>query len=270
MNQQQLSVTYMAPRYQSNLVESYGVQCTAYLTKIGAIDYIGYMTDEEVVENINKSVGAIDTADTDFWTAWQELQISDLVENAVSQAQKALPLVDTPVRCFIFPWKGDKESVSIFDGVSAVAPHNSVIHLFIDPTHVSGHQPVIETVVHEYTHLYYYQTSSHHGEYTLYEHMLMEGIAEVFREEIVGGEPAPWAISLNKQEATAVMQNISAQLRGTEEEVWSPILFGRGDYKRWTGYSVGYHVVQQERANQSEDWPTLIDRLRTTQPTLRI
>jgi len=262
---QLLPVIYKAPTPTGSL-SGYGAECVSYFTKIGAIDYIGYVTDEEFIEKVEEFAGGLEKDNAAFWKAWSSLDLSTVIEEAVAKAFKSLPLTEEIIHFFIFPWSADRDSVADFGGVSAVAPHASVVHLFIDPTCPGMLRATEETVVHEYTHLYYYQTSDR-DTYALYEHMLMEGIAEVFREEIVGGRPAPWSTALDKKTALDLFKQLKKHLTSTDETLHANVLFGGAGYLKWTGYSLGYHLVRQER-NGAEDWVQFIERLRTERPEL--
>lgn len=245
----------------------YGTQCISHFTEMGTIDYIGYATDDEFIEKVEEFAGGLEKGNVNFWKAWDSLTPATVIEKAVAKAFDALPLTEETVYFFIFPWSADRQFVVDFGGVSAVAPHASVIHLFVDPTYPGMLRSIEETVVHEYTHLYYYQISSH-DTYALYEHMLMEGVAEVFREEIVGGRPAPWSTALDKKTAVDIFVQLKKDLNLTDEVLQSHVLFGGGEYPRWAGYSIGYHLVQQERGDSKENWPEFIERLRTERPEL--
>jgi hypothetical protein len=264
---QLLPVIYKAPT-PTESSNGYGAECISYFTKIGAINYIGYVTDEEFTEKVEEFAAALEKDNTNFWTAWSSLNLSTIIQEAVAKAYKSLPITEENIHFFIFPWSAERDSVADFGGVTAVAPHASVVHLFIDPTYPDIFRATQQTVVHEYTHLYYYQTTGR-DTYTLYEHMLMEGIAEVFREEIVGGNPAPWSTALDKKTALDSFEQLKKHLTSTDETIHANVLFGGAGYLRWTGYSVGYHLVQQERKRDSaEDWVHFIKRLRTERPEL--
>lgn len=268
MNQDSISVIHIAPQPDTVLTESYGTQCASYFNKTREIDYVGYLTDEEFIHHVDKFTATLETNNEDLWSLWNLSSFSSIIEESLIKASSSLRLPDMPVQVFLFPWSGQDVSLSDFGGVNALAPHRNVIHLFINPRYPDVSKSLKETIVHEFTHLFYYQTSDS-SEYTLYEDIIMEGIAEVFREEVVGGLPAVWSTALDERQAKELLDNLSDQLSLTDEILRHDIMFGSEKYKKWSGYSTGYHLVKKWRKAQSDiKWEEFIDYLRTKQPLL--
>lgn len=263
-----LSQVHVAPEADGVVGVSYGQQSVKHFTKSNEIDFIGYMTDEECVAEIDRRAGAVASAPHSFWTAWRELATKDRIEEVVETCQKVLPLLDLPVHFFIFPWVAEAFDLHAFKGVQAVAPHKNVIHLYINP-HAMQERGLMETIAHEFTHLYYYQNADTEN-YTLYEHIMMEGLAEIFREEVVGGEQAPWSVALTYEDASSIYANLTPMLDSRDVTLHQRVLFGDETYHAWTGYSIGYHLVKQEReTHRALAWSAFIAHLRATKAVFR-
>lgn len=226
------------------------------MQRSGSIEYAGYMTDEGLQADLLMRLG--DTVDVYRpLTAEQKKKIGSTIESAMQKSMAVLPLSELPVHVFVFPWFPSTDDRKAFGGVTAVAPYASTLHLFVSP-HRFTYASLKETVVHEFNHLAFYQAQPAQS-YPLAAHMVMEGLAEVFREEVVGGKPAPWSVALTKGKARDALKTLMPLLASKSEKVHAAVLFGNTEYKRWTGYSVGYWFVQTYRKeNPTQTWDELV------------
>ncbi len=154
---------------------------------------------------------------------------------------------------FIFPWLGEKYDTT-FGGVNGFAPYASTIHLFISLTKFSS-QSLKETLTHEFNHavFFYYHKSS--LELNLLETFVFEGLAENFREEVMGGKPSPWSTALNKKQCILTLLSLKQSLHSRKYSLYRNVFFGGKKYKRWTGYSIGYNIIKSFReAYPEKSW----------------
>lgn len=83
---------------------------------------------------------------------------------------------------------------------------------------------------------------------TLLETLVFEGMADAFAVELLGHEPPPWASALSDAELDR-WQRAAEPLyddMGFSFEQW---FFGFGEQPRWTGYSLGFELIQRYLAS---------------------
>ena len=73
----------------------------------------------------------------------------------------------------------------------------------------------------------------------------MEGLAENFRKKVLGGVLPPWTKSLNKKEVISMLSSNVDILNNKNTRMISDFIFGSKKFKKWTGYSCGFHLVQK-------------------------
>lgn len=218
------------------------------LKKDGSIEYAGYLKGKdlyaELVRYLGKKIDAYEPI-----TAQQKQSLEKTIHATVKKCHKLLPHPDAPIFVFVYPWFPKADDAVSFGGVTAFAAYRT-IHLFI-ATHSYTEASLAQTVAHEWNHLLFY---AYHPEqrYTLHARMVMEGYAEVFREELVGGKPAPWALALTKEEARRQYSTLKQKLSSKSVRLYRDIFFGNSTYKRWTGYAIGYRLVKELRKRQRD------------------
>lgn len=244
------------PEIANASVEAIANQIRKDLESDGSIEYAGYMKDDELERDLIQRLGEVEGKTYQRPTVQQLSVIKGIVTDAFQKAWDVLPLSETPAYVFIFPWFPEKNTGKDFGGVNAVAVHDSVMHLFISPT-LFTKRSLLETVVHEYNHLAYYarhQKSS----YTLLEKMLMEGLAEKFREHVVGGEVASWSVALSPIQVKAKLTQLDSRLTSKSRKLADEILFGSDSHQRWTGYAIGYFLVSKYQQKTPVEWENLM------------
>lgn len=214
----------------------------------GSINYAGYLEDDDLQRDILMKIGSFNPKNYRVLTEEEKQNITRKINNSIQKSYKKLLHPEIPIFVFVFPWFPNPEDRNVFGGVDAVAVHESVMHLFIAPDAYTQ-RSLTETIAHEYNHLvfYHYQGAK---KYTLLEHIFMEGLAENFREEVIGGKSAPWSEALNKKEAHKLFLSIYPLLQSKNKRVHEEVLFGSEKYKRWAGYSIGYWFIREFRKKQ--------------------
>jgi uncharacterized protein YjaZ len=111
-------------------------------------------------------------------------------------------------------------------------------------------------VAHEFHHnVYFSYFDWNHGDVTLGEYMIIEGLAESFAAELYGKELiGPWATSLDEDDLAYSIEVMRTELNKKGFATISGYMFGDEVAKaqgyepvgmsHGAGYSVGYHVVQ--------------------------
>tara|TARA_B100000508_G_scaffold60333_1_gene47114 strand:- start:154881 stop:155672 length:792 start_codon:yes stop_codon:yes gene_type:complete len=223
------------------------------LEKDKLIDFVGFAKREYFESFLDNMLFEKNMVDLPLLSEEKRIAIEKEIQETFKTCHKELQHPSSPVMAYVFPWfPGEKQQV--FKGVNALVPFQQVMHLFIDPqTDTQG--TLTKTVSHEYNHLVYYAAHPSQG-YSVYENMIMEGLAEVFREEVIGGDKAPWATALTENEAIEVFKNFKeSELESFDRKKIESVLFGSNEYKKWTGYSIGYWLVKKHREmNQNLSW----------------
>lgn len=226
------------------------------MRKDGSIEYAGYLKNKDLEDALSSKIGGVNIGNYRPVTAKEKEQIARTVRAAVQKCHNTLPYPQTPVFVFVFPWfpAGD-EKVS-FGGVNAMAAYMTM-HIFLDLSAYTN-KSLKETIAHEWNHLVFYR---YHGgkKYTLLDHMVMEGLAECFREEVFYGKPAPWSVALTRGEAKAGYKRLKKFFHSRSSRLRSTALFGSRKFKKWTGYSLGYWIVKSFRkGNSNLTWSEIV------------
>jgi uncharacterized protein YjaZ len=121
------------------------------------------------------------------------------------------------------------------------------ITIFIDPEHKNIleniSKEILKTLAHEYMHASREQKIPWE-ECTLLEALVTEGLAQCFEVEVCGEDPI-YARTLSAYEIQHILKQVTSILN-TNDFDYSGIFFGVGGiYKKWTGYSVGYWLVNE-------------------------
>ena len=183
-------------------------------------------------------------------------KIKKTISLAVAKSHKLLPHPDLPIFVFIYPWLPDKDTAISFGGVTGFTTYYTA-HLFIDMRNYDQ-RSLTQTIVHEWNHLVFYR---HHpeGNYTLKTHMIMEGLAEIFTEEVTGGKPSPWAVALSEKEIKKQFAALKEKLNKRSIALYRNVFFGNREYRRWTGYAIGYKLAKSYRQkNPKVSWEKII------------
>lgn len=153
----------------------------------GGIKFAGYLKEEDLKKDLLRHYENEKIAPQNI-SIKQKTIISKCINNITEKCQKALPHPNFPIFVYIYPWFPGRESQLSFGGVTAFAEYLTM-HLFINLNEYSP-ESIKKTVAHEWNHLAYYRNHTEFP-YSLLTYIIMEGMAEVFREEIAGGKPAP-------------------------------------------------------------------------------
>jgi len=208
-----------------------------------SLAYSGYLDEESLKKAIVEYLGDADINQYKKLSEEQEKKIKTKIEKIVFDSNKILSV---PIKNYILifpylPTEKDKD----FGGVMGVAPYSCVIHLYISPDNWSS-ESLSNTITHELNHtIFYYNHFDNFANYSLIETILMEGLAENFREKVLDNKkPAPWSIALNKEKAFKELESLKLLLISKDKNLHKDVLFGNEKYKKWTGYSVGYWLVK--------------------------
>lgn len=222
-----------------------------------SIDYSGYTDIDLLKQGLLDHVGNGSIEQYKEISEKQKLEIEKTISETIKKCNDKLPI---PTKNFIFvhPYFTTEDD-KVFDGVMAVAVYSCVFHLFVNLNEYSK-KSIENTVAHELNHtIYYYHHYDDFNNYTLLDEILLEGLAENFREQYFNPEVSKWAGALNKDEAFEVLKESKDILESRDQKVIKEFLFGNDKYQRWTGYSVGYWLVKEFiNRNKNLSWDELM------------
>jgi len=182
-------------------------------------------------------------------------KIEKIIKSAVQKCFEQLS--PSSLFIFVFPWFNAKYDKA-FGGVNGFAPYANTIHIFISPAKFST-QSLKETVVHEFNHAVFFYHHQSASKLTLLETLIFEGLAENFREEVIGGKPSPWSQALSKKQCELALLSLKHSMYSRKHSLYRNVFFGGKKYKRWTGYSIGYRIVKSFRKTcPSKSWEEIM------------
>lgn len=259
MNSSTLKVRFYFPRITAALKTKSELAHLIFknLKKDRGINYAGYLNDNALYHDLLLKIGKGDLQNYHSLGARQKRLIADIITKTFSKCQKKLSYPLKLAYIFVFPWFPNAQDNAAFGGVNAVTPYMRTMHFFLDSDNFKTNS-LMETVAHEFNHLVFYYY--HRGKkYTLVEQMAIEGLAENFREDVLGGKRAPWSGALTKSEAGKIFRSLKPLLRSRSSRVYSKVFWGSERYKRWTGYSIGYWLVKEFiKKKPSISWQALM------------
>lgn len=185
--------------------------------------------------------------------------IRSATDESVEKVVNALPPPNFNIAAHFYPWF-QIEDMEIFNGVMGKTFFGSSFHIYLDTKEFTL-QALKETFAHEYNHAIRNQYLSP-NEQTIADAIAMEGLAEHFREDVIGGEPAAWSTALDKSEAKKYLKKLQPDLDKSinNQDLYDEIFYDSGEYPRWTGYSVGYQLVEKFIDNNDlEEWSEIME-----------
>jgi uncharacterized protein YjaZ len=224
--------------------------------KDGTIKYAGYLKERDLREDLLRHVGSRDIILYKPLPEKKKQAIEKDIRTAVKECHQVLPHPDPPIFVFVYPWFPAKSDLLLFGGITALSTYYTM-HLFVNvDSYDRGY--LKETIAHEWNHLVFYRYHPER-EHMLRAHIAMEGFAEVFREEVVGGKPAPWSLALTEVQAQKQFVTLRAKLNVRGMKMYRDVFFGNKKYQRWTGYSIGYRFVKDFRKKHPKlSWEEMI------------
>ncbi len=148
---------------------------------------------------------------------------------------------------YILPMCNEKASKDL-GGVNAFTVEGgNVLYLLIDTKHLGWKKSLEETVPHEYAHMVY---TSKFDWNSILDGIVNEGLAEHFREYVIGGNQAPWSTSLKKSDAIEALNKLPETLLNkfideSNVDLYISYFFGTKKLPDWYGYSLGYWLIDE-------------------------
>jgi uncharacterized protein YjaZ len=186
------------------------------------------------------------------------LKYKNKIEQIINEVvEKCSAFIGRKLSINIFP-SLDSFTLNEIGGCAGFCPAKNTIVILIN--FVNGWEtPLKEALVHELAHAisnYYNELNN-----SLSESLVLDGIAEHFREAVIGGERAPWTLALTKKEAFDLLCKIENILKIRDSNIWQDLFFGGNKYPKWAGYSIGYYLIRDYLKKQKEiNWKFILEK----------
>ncbi len=244
MNNPQFKIETYFPGQKSQTAQDFSNSIIAMMTHDDTLKCAGYFDEEDFRKDL---IFHLDDRNIDQYHLPSSQRISSIkntITSTIIKCHKALPHPDLPIFVFVYPWFPNKDSQKLFQGTTAFATYYTM-HVFVDLNSCTE-ASLRQTIAHEWHHLVFYRFHNER-QCSLLDHIIMEGFVEIFREEVLGGAPAPWSVALSEDESLRQLKSIEEMLNSTSMELYRSVFWGNKEYKRWTGYSIGYNIAKKFR-----------------------
>lgn len=215
------------------------------------INFSHKLTDTNIYGHLLYRIHAKDAQKID------EAGLLDALKKAVKKANKQLKHSNCNILVFT-----DSEKAISEVGVGGLSWKTDWIRIDVDPKHKLGLTKIISKnmpamIAHELHHVRRGKSVGY-GD-TLGEALVTEGLAQSFEEILHPDYEVIYAHHLTKKELEKYWKQAQPLLKSKKYN-HSEWFFGKGKLKRWTGYSLGYDIVQQYlKAHPTENPATLVD-----------
>jgi uncharacterized protein YjaZ len=177
------------------------------------------------------------------------MMVESEIREVISRCQNIVSADKTHI--FLFPTfsKFVRDEMS---GITGFTPWKNTIHVYINFLEKNWKRVLRGTIFHEYCHSVMF---SHHEWNTNLDTLIFEGMAELFREENLGGENPPWISVFTIEKGREIFSEISSRLGESN-------LFDSNtetDLPLWTKYTLGYQIVTSFRKKHPNiSWSDLV------------
>jgi len=148
-----------------------------------------------------------------------------------------------PLNIFIFPTQVPGV-LKEMGGVNGFTPYKNTIHIYMNPS-VDPDWPkhLSSTVAHEIAHVL---SREQFDWRTILDSFIFEGLAEHFREQVLGGGKASWVTAITKEKAITIIKKLEKDnlLRSTSNDLYLDLFYGGKRFTKWSGYTAGYLIIK--------------------------
>ncbi|NJK71191.1 MAG: DUF2268 domain-containing protein [Thermales bacterium] len=196
-------------------------------------NHVGFKDADDFIKYLGWSI------DKNAVTTFPEMDVTPLVVQTIRDSLDiCLKTIPNEInQIFVYPTQNAfvKESMN---GVSGFTPTNNILILFVvlDNDFATALE---ETVVHEFNHSIFWRHTKWNR---LIDGFVGEGLAEHFREDLVGGKSAPWSLKNNLEECKKWFHILDEKVYIYEETSKLPVgIYGdvftnpKSEYPHWIG-----------------------------------
>lgn len=220
--------------------------------KNSAIGYAGFRTKTGLRDYLASSIFDDETKIIPT-ASFNRREIIKIIRSTLLSCCRVLPT--DKITVFVFPTFSTFVAKKM-SGATGYTPWKGVILLFINPRSTNWKRALPKTIAHEFNHavVLKYQKWT-----TLLDSMIFEGLAEHFKEAIFGGGRSPWTKALPLPESRVAFARLRKNITSASPKLYYKVFFENKTYPRWTGYTIGYHIVEQFiKSEPSVPWEKLV------------
>jgi uncharacterized protein YjaZ len=178
-------------------------------------------------------------------------EIESEVRQVMSRIQSLIPATDLTIHIVLCD-STNEGNIIPFMGIGGHPIGTEAIEMYIQPENPNFKtENVAWGLPHEIHHALRMRRPDWH--WSLLECIVMEGLADHFLIEVVGGEAGPWTRALSEEDIHRYLKRLRPQMHTTTES-WAefetkyltPWLFGRSGNEpipSFTGYTLGWRIV---------------------------
>lgn len=171
-----------------------------------------------------------------------ELSLEARIEAVIQQAAVTLPSRATTV-CVLPLDPNDTVGRDRMHGITGYCLGAGRIVIHINPVSTDWTTWLAYTLTHEYHHSVW--TERYYQPFDLGARLVFEGRADAFARLHYPKLTAPWTAALTPEQARRQWPAMQAALPSTDPSVFDHYMFGgRDDLPPWTGYAIGFGIVQ--------------------------
>lgn len=220
--------------------------------------FAGFNSKSNLKNYLNDSI--FDKSNKDKFKIYFSINVEKIVKILKTSINKCVDIL--PVKTsniFIFPTFSQFIKKDMH-GTTGYTPWNNTILIFIYEGDLRYNKSLSKTLGHEYNHMAFLKNNKCD---TILDSIIFEGLAENFREQIIGGSQSPWSNALNIKQAEKILYELKLEklLLSSDQKIRRGIFFGNEKYVRWTGYSIGYHIVKSFiKKNKNLSWKDIMTK----------
>ena len=170
------------------------------------------------------------------------VSIDSVVTGALERIDRILPGVPTQIDIALGTQVIPELGVNGY-----TSPSNGQIAIIVDPTSQIPFAKTLRTwlpeaLSHEVNHSVRILGGPGFGA-SLAETLVTEGLATAFDSQASPGLVEPWMNALTPTEEASLWERMQGSLNTTGVAVYDQWFFGSAGIPRWTGFTIGYHIV---------------------------
>ena len=178
-------------------------------------------------------------------------KISKLTKEALEKISEVLDKRE--IHLYLFPTLS-KFTIEKMKGSSGRWIWKNVIYIDVFPGE-NWEEYFKGTLIHETAHTL---SDYYSNEISIGEGIIFEGLAEHFQEKFIGVKNS-WTKAFPKKKIQEIFKEIKANLNKKDHDLYNNLFFGTGKYPLWTGYTIGYFLIEEYlKKHKKFSWKKLL------------
>lgn len=178
-------------------------------------------------------------------------KISKLTKEALEKISEVLDKRE--IHLYLFPTLS-KFTIEKMKGSSGRWIWKNVIYIDVFPGE-NWEEYFKGTLIHETAHTL---SDYYSNEISIGEGIIFEGLAEHFQEKFIGVKNS-WTKAFPKKKIQEIFKEIKANLDKKDHDLYNDLFFGTGKYPLWTGYTIGYFLIEEYlKKHKKFSWKKLL------------